>query len=132
MDFFKKRREIMLERARRRAVKIELSDRISSEQKNLVNTVDEQFKNQAEGIKALAEAEKALAEVDAMEKKNSNEHARGLLGLAVGAAKAVGSVLLIASVYGLEKDGGWFISNKESARMANDNLRESMRDERKY
>lgn len=128
MDFFKKRREKMLEKARRRAVKIELSERISLEQRNLVDVADQQFKNQAEGIKALAEAEKALAEIDATESKNSSETVRGILGLAIGAAKAVGSFLLIATVYGLEKEGGWFISNKESARMANDSLRENMRD----
>lgn len=128
IHYFRNKKKRILEKYERVDARRSLTDRIVKEQSELAGTVDEQMKNQAEAIKALAEAEKALAEIDVMERKDNREHARGLIGLLLGGLKAVGSVLLISRVYQMESSEGWFLSNKESGRMASDNMKEGLRD----
>lgn len=125
--FFRNKKKKILEKYRRLEVQETLSKRIEKETDTLEGLAGEDLKNHAEGIKALAEAEKALAEVDSTDDKNRSEARRGVLGLLLNGAKIAVSAILIWITYGLEADKGWFLSNKESGRMASDNLRESTR-----
>ena len=132
IHYFRNKKKKILEKYERIDARRSLTDRIVKEQAEIAGTVDEQMKNQADAIKSLAEAEKALAEIDIMEKRDNREHARGLIGLLFGGLKAAAGAFLVWTVYGMESSNGWFQSNKESGRMASDFMREGMKDDRKY
>ena len=120
------------EKERRSETRLLLSERIKKEEATLAALAGKDCKEHAEAIKALAEAQKALAEIDSTDDKNRSESRRGALGILLGAVKVAVGGILVWITYGLEADKGWFLSNKESGRMANDIFRESTRDNTRF
>jgi len=80
-------------------------------------------------IEANAKAEEAKAHtLEAQAKADEVKvlKKQGWIRIGVDVLKGVGAFVLFRAVYGLESDGGWFNKNKESSRLASDQVRENL------